>query len=219
MRPEGFLKMILERQKTNIQSVNQKQGWEVREHCPVCQSSEKTFQFKKYEFDLYQCNYWGTAYFDQIPVEPDDVYSSESATEDAKISYLGNKDYRKIQFAQERVADCYGVELGSGFAKLTSEHLNIPVWNCDLTELEVEEKFDVITMFDLIEHVKSPVALIKSAKNHLKENGIILVFTPQYDSVAIQEMKEYSNLVMPAEHLSYFTKGTVENSLNLQILK
>jgi 2-polyprenyl-3-methyl-5-hydroxy-6-metoxy-1,4-benzoquinol methylase len=70
-------------------------------------------------------------------------------------------------------------------------------------------------MFDLIEHVISPVELIKSAKKMLKPDGIILVFTPQYDSVAIQEMKEYSNLIMPAEHLSYFTKTTVEKLTEL----
>ena len=62
----------------------------------------------------------------------------------------------------------------------------------------------------MIEHVVSPVELINAAKLYLKDDGIIVVFTPQFDSVAIQTLKEYSNLVMPAEHLSYFTEGTVK---------
>lgn len=243
MRPSDFLQTILERQKRNSEAVTSKHGWKKRSHCPICNSQSSRFQFKKFDISLVQCTECQTAYFNQIPNEPDDVYSSASATQDAKHAYLTNKDYRKVRFATERVtlleqytgksieqlqvldvgcgtgwfleyaqeagATCYGVELGSGLAKLTAEHLGIQVWNCDLLDVQTEQRFDVITMFDLIEHVVDPVALIKKAKELLTEDGVILLFTPQYDSVAIQQMKEYSNLIMPAEHLSYFTKDTV----------
>lgn len=244
MRPEGFLETILTRQLTNIKAVNERHGWKKREYCPVCKSFEKEYQFNKYEFSLYQCKSCSTAYFDQIPVCTDDVYSSDHALNDAKTAYLMNKDYRKLRFANERIqllenvlnnsikdkyildvgcgtgwfleyakdkgAICHGVELGKDLAQFTSEALKIPVWNCDLTELKTDSRFDVITMFDLIEHVVDPVQLVDSAKHLLKKDGIILIFTPQFDSVAIQTMKDKSNLIMPAEHLSYFTKKTVQ---------
>lgn len=243
MRPKGFLETILNRQLSNIKAVNDGSGWMAREECPVCNSDNKKYEFSKYEFQLYQCNECSTAFFDRIPLNTNDVYSSEHALKDAKIAYLYNKDYRKVRFAKERVqllenelksgirgrnildvgcgtgwfleyakekgANCHGVELGKELAKFTSDNLDIPVWNCELQEIQTEKKFDIITMFDLIEHVTDPVELLESAKDLLNKGGIILIFTPQYDSVAIQTMKEKSNLVMPSEHLSYFTKDTI----------
>ncbi|MGE7110294.1 class I SAM-dependent methyltransferase [Lysinibacillus sp. NPDC047702] len=115
-----------------------------------------------------------------------------------------------LEVAKEHGANCSGLELGEELARFTSERIGIPVWNCDLKNLNVDEKYDVITMFDLIEHVEDPLDLVKVAKGLLKEEGIILIFTPQFDSVAIQTMKDKSNLVMPAEHLSYFNEKSVE---------
>lgn len=70
-------------------------------------------------------------------------------------------------------------------------------------------------MFDLIEHIEQPLKLIEKAKELLKEDGFILIFTPQLDSVAISEMKEYSNLIMPAKHLVYFTYETLKKITDL----
>lgn len=249
MRAEGFLKTILERQKNNINSVNENNGWKERKNCPVCNSIKNTYQFEKYGFSLVQCDKCSTAFFDQIPVNTNDIYSAPHAIGDAQQAYLTNKDYRKIRFAAERIqlieqhlskqlketsildvgcgtgwfletakehgATCFGLELGKDLAEFTSKRLDIKVWNCDLQEIHTDIRFDVITMFDLIEHVESPLLLINSAKKLLKENGIIVIFTPQFDSVAIQTMKDKSNLIMPAEHLSYFTEKTVEKLAEL----
>lgn len=249
MRPQSFLQTILNRQKNNVETVNKNNGWKLREECPVCQSTQKTFQFEKLGFELYQCNNCNTAFFNQIPVNTNDIYSAAHTIDDAQKAYLSNKDYRKVRFANERVeliegylkngikgtnvldvgcgtgwflevakangANCFGVELGKDLADYTSEQLDIKVWNCDLSEVETDIRFDVITMFDLIEHVVSPVQLIIEAKELLREDGIIVIFTPQFDSLAIQTMKHKSNLIMPAEHLSYFTEKTVKKLAEL----
>ncbi|MGE7544931.1 class I SAM-dependent methyltransferase [Sporosarcina newyorkensis] len=115
-----------------------------------------------------------------------------------------------LEYAQSKGAICYGVELGKQLAEFTRELLDITVWNCELADINTEQRFSIITMFDLIEHVYEPVSLLESAKNLLEPNGIILIFTPQFDSVAIHEMKDKSNLIMPSEHLSYFTKNSIE---------
>lgn len=243
MRKKGFLEGILERQKTNKGYVDLGEGWKNRDYCPICESKNKTYQFTKFEMDLYKCDECNTGFFEKVPVNTNDIYSAPKALNFYKEGYLNNKDYRMIRFAKERVdlinkyvnkkfedlsildvgcgtgwfleaaklegAECFGLELGKDLAKFTSNRLDIKVWDCDLLELEVEQKFDVITMFDLIEHIEKPVELISKAKEFLEKDGFILIFTPQFDSVAIQTLKEYSNLVMPAEHLSYFTYETM----------
>lgn len=102
-----------------------------------------------------------------------------------------------------------GQELGKGLSEWTSKRLNIKVWNCSIQEINDALRFDVITMFDLLEHVENPVQLLLDCKRILADDGIILVFTPNFDSMAINVMGEHSNLIAPAEHLIYFTHNSV----------
>lgn len=115
-----------------------------------------------------------------------------------------------LESAQESGFKVFGQEFGKSIAAWTSNRLNIPVWTCLLRDIPEKFKFDVITMFDVLEHVPDPKALIREAKRLLRTNGFIMVFTPNLDSVGIQLMKESSSLIVPSEHLLYFTKSAVE---------
>jgi len=114
-----------------------------------------------------------------------------------------------LECAKEAGFDIYGQELSPALAKWTSRRLNIPVWDCDLAKIPGEMTFDVMTMFDLLEHVEDPVALIRMVKVRLSPGGIIVVFTPNLDAYSISIMREHSSLIVPSEHLTYFTESSV----------
>ena len=116
-----------------------------------------------------------------------------------------------LDYAQGEGYDVFGQEFSAPLAAWTTKNLGIPVYNCAVEEINEKNKFDVITMFDLIEHVVDPVLLIKNCKRLLNTDGIILIFTPNFDSLAISIQKELSNLIIPGEHLTYFTKSSVEH--------
>jgi len=44
-------------------------------------------------------------------------------------------------------------------------------------------KFDLIMMLNLIEHVRDPVAVLQKMKRHAGADGLILIKTPNYDSL------------------------------------
>ena len=46
------------------------------------------------------------------------------------------------------------------------------------SDIDLAEKFSRVVIGDVIEHVDSPVALLKFAKRHLTQDGLILVQTP-----------------------------------------
>ena len=48
---------------------------------------------------------------------------------------------------------------------------------------KIDEKFDTITMMNLLEHVENPVALLKNCKKHLNNNGVIIVQVPNAKSI------------------------------------
>jgi 2-polyprenyl-3-methyl-5-hydroxy-6-metoxy-1,4-benzoquinol methylase len=98
-----------------------------------------------------------------------------------------------------------GLEMGKEIAQATSRRLKIRIYTEAVAELPASEQFDVITLFDVLEHVPDPAAVLRAVREHLRHGGIALLFTPNLDSVGLSILRERSSLVMPAEHLFYFT--------------
>lgn len=46
------------------------------------------------------------------------------------------------------------------------------------------ERFDVVSLVDVVEHVKDPVSFCRSAAAHLDDGGLLMVVTPDVSSVA-----------------------------------
>lgn len=114
-----------------------------------------------------------------------------------------------LEAAREAGYQVSGQEVGRDLAAFTAKRLGVKVWNEPFTEIPGAEKFDVITLFDVIEHVPNPRAVIKAIEEHLHPSGVSLIFTPNLDSFAFWKLKEESSLVTPAEHLFYFTKRSL----------
>jgi len=120
-----------------------------------------------------------------------------------------------LEAAKDLGYKTYGQELGRELARFTEQRLGIRVWSEPFTDLTTDETFDCITLFDVIEHVSNPAQVIKSVERRLNAGGICLIFTPNLESLAFWKLKELSSLVMPAEHLFYFT----EKSLRMMVEK
>lgn len=71
-----------------------------------------------------------------------------------------------------------------------------------------EPKFDVIVLFEVIEHLLDPTLLIKSAKKILNENGLIMFTTPNAQSIEVQWMKART-MTIDIEHISLLSPTAV----------
>lgn len=105
----------------------------------------------------------------------------------------------------------FGQELGKILAEDTSQRLGIPIWSCPIAEINQKDKFDIITLFDVLEHTADPVAMLTQVKRLLQPNGIALLFVPNLHSFGAAILQEESALVAPAEHLLYFTKQSMRH--------
>jgi SAM-dependent methyltransferase len=110
-----------------------------------------------------------------------------------------------LEVAREAGYEAFGQEWGKALATNTSERLNIKIWNESLTEIDKREKFDVITLFDVLEHIPNPKGMLLSIKEHLTDKGIAMLFVPNLDSLGFWRLKEQACMVTPAEHLIYYT--------------
>jgi 2-polyprenyl-3-methyl-5-hydroxy-6-metoxy-1,4-benzoquinol methylase len=79
------------------------------------------------------------------------------------------------------------------------------VLHCDATsEIYLQEKFDLVHIGDVIEHVNNPVALLSFAGRHLNDNGKIIVRTPNpYNFNYIHIQRKTGTALDNMEHVAY----------------
>lgn len=64
------------------------------------------------------------------------------------------------------------------FAKRHYEEPQCKFMVSNAEKIELTTKFDMIVAFEIIEHVKSPKVFVKECKRLIKENGIMVLSTP-----------------------------------------
>jgi 2-polyprenyl-3-methyl-5-hydroxy-6-metoxy-1,4-benzoquinol methylase len=97
--------------------------------------------------------------------------------------------------------------------------------NCKLLDFFDREldgqRFDVIVMSELLEHVPSPGRFFARAEQLLAPSGLLYLTTPNFDSLS-RRMVRASWTVIHREHISYFTPGVmrqlVERSSGLRVV-
>jgi len=84
--------------------------------------------------------------------------------------------------------------------------------NVDNNNLKIEKnnEYNLVLMFDVLEHIVNPLDFIKLVTKKLKKNGLLICYIPNINSIGFELMKEKQNLIYPFEHISFFN----EKSLN-----
>jgi 2-polyprenyl-3-methyl-5-hydroxy-6-metoxy-1,4-benzoquinol methylase len=73
------------------------------------------------------------------------------------------------------------------------------------------EMFDIITSFEVIEHINNPHIELSNFKSILRKGGLIYVTTPNFNSILRYRFKADYNIISYPEHLSYYTPKTLTN--------
>lgn len=80
----------------------------------------------------------------------------------------------------------YGTELTkSGVSYLKSKGLT-NIYLGDFTEIHFKEKYDIIILIHVIEHLKNPSEFLKHAKQYLDKEGILIILTPNENSIFLK---------------------------------
>ena len=112
------------------------------------------------------------------------------------------------EFTEEAIALCKqkGIDMQKG--TLNTNHYT-------------EGFFDVITSFEVIEHINNPLPEVKAFHNILRVGGLVYVTTPNFNSISRNFLGPSWNIIEYPEHLSYYTKKTLTNlfrSFKFQLL-
>ena len=119
-----------------------------------------------------------------------------------------------LDVAQDSGFEVTGLELSDFSAKHTEKELGCKVYNCDLLQANIpSNSFDVITMWDVIEHLKNPEETLKEIERILKPGGYLFATTGDIGSLYAKITGRYWHLMTPPQHLFFFTRPSLTKML------
>lgn len=115
--------------------------------------------------------------------------------------------------ARERGFEAYGVDISPLGLRHAKEVMKLNVFEGYLEQAEFSDDFfDVITLYNLIEHIPDPARFLKEISRIAKENALIEIWTPDIGHWNAKLKRERWKNIFP-EHLYYFTKETMQKML------
>ncbi len=106
-----------------------------------------------------------------------------------------------------------GIDLDKDTVRKAREISRIDTILGDFLKIIFHKKFDVITFFDSIEHMKDPGATIRKTRTLLKKDGIVAIETGDIGSILPKIQKAKWRIIDPNLHLSYFSNKTLTKLL------
>jgi 2-polyprenyl-3-methyl-5-hydroxy-6-metoxy-1,4-benzoquinol methylase len=114
--------------------------------------------------------------------------------------------------------DCYGIEIHPVASERAAKK-GIKILAKDFFDLEGQ--FDLITAFDVIEHMQSPAAFLEKAAKYIRHGGMLIVSTGNLDSKSFKFMGSRYWYCTIAEHISFISPFWVSKSIgsNYRVIK
>jgi len=119
-----------------------------------------------------------------------------------------------LHVAQQQGFDVEGVELNKACAEYGNSNLNIAIHTDYLGSIGFQdESFDVVTMFDVLEHIPDLHGVMKEVQRILKKDGLLVVQSPNIDSLMSRLTKAKWNWLTPPDHVYHFTPATLSSCI------
>ncbi|MEN7549606.1 class I SAM-dependent methyltransferase [Rapidithrix thailandica] len=201
--------------------------------CLICQSNKITDLADFSSHHLSKCKKCGFVFAKKIPTQEELAVYYQGYGRDDYLSPVTIKRYNELLDTMEkyrktnRILD---VGCGVGYFLEVAKKRGWEVYGTEFTEkavciceqkgiamqegpLEVShyepESFDVLTSFEVIEHINNPKEEVAKFRCLLREGGLVYLTTPNFNSLLRYYLKDKYNVICYPEHLCYYTPKTI----------
>lgn len=109
-----------------------------------------------------------------------------------------------------RYYEVQGVELSEFSSTFARDRFGLDVFTGTLQQAELPSRsFDLVTLWDVIEHVPDPDAVLAEAARLLKADGRLILTTGDIGSSYAQHKGSQWHLLAPPWHMYYFSRNTI----------
>ena len=112
-----------------------------------------------------------------------------------------------LSAARQRGWDVHGTEISEYCVRFAREELGIETVQCSPAEqMEYEPgSFDLITLWDCVEHLHSPKPVFEKAAEALRPGGVLTFSTGEWRSLGVKFAGKNWRLMTPPAHLFFFS--------------
>lgn len=106
----------------------------------------------------------------------------------------------------------YGIEISEQPYLYSKNDLKLPVDHMNFFDMDESVKFDVVTMWDVLEHIDKADTFVEKCASVTAMNGYLVLQVPQIDSYFAKRYKDEWKM-MGLDHVNYFSKKTITQLL------
>ncbi|MFC3096484.1 class I SAM-dependent methyltransferase [Alteraurantiacibacter palmitatis] len=141
---------------------------------------------------------------------------STGAAKGLRLLDIGCSNGLFLDEARKAGYDAHGAELSPETSAFARTHFGLPVHSGDWRDAGYADgSFDVVTLFDVIEHLTDPMTELREVRRLLKPGGLLLQSTPDIDglfprlSYKVAKAIDYWPHPEPPWHLFQFSTRTL----------
>ncbi len=119
-----------------------------------------------------------------------------------------------LEIAKDFFDTVRGIDIAQDGVKYAHEQLKLDVIYGDFLKYNFgTERFNVVCMWDTIEHLPSPHLYIEKISKNLETGGLFALTTPDLGSLNARIKKRRWRFLKPPEHLHFFTMSSLTTLL------
>lgn len=120
----------------------------------------------------------------------------------------------RVRFLNKMGYNASGIDLGTEAIEFGKRYFGLNLQASNLEDFTSREKFDAILMIDLIEHIRDPHVWIKKVSSLLKTNGVVILFTPDFDCYNMYG-ERWGGYNMSLEHVFFYNRESMEKIFSM----
>jgi SAM-dependent methyltransferase len=108
-----------------------------------------------------------------------------------------------------------GVELSTAAANLAQQR-GLEIHRCRLEDAPLEEPFDAVTCYAILEHLAEPMRFLDSLSSIVSEDGVLIVMIPSFETWKARWLEALGMrwyMYCPPEHLTFYSRAFLDDFL------